>query len=42
MAATEISSAADVRFPVTGLMPAVVQDADTGQVLMLGYMGLQA
>ncbi|WP_035566286.1 bifunctional phosphoribosyl-AMP cyclohydrolase/phosphoribosyl-ATP diphosphatase HisIE [Hymenobacter sp. IS2118] len=40
---TQISSAADVRFdPVTGLVPAIIQDADTGQVLMLGYMNAEA
>ncbi len=28
--------------PVTGLLPAIVQDADTGQVLMLGYVNEEA
>ena len=28
--------------PVTGLAPAIVQDADTGQVLMLGYVNEEA
>ncbi|GAA4356962.1 bifunctional phosphoribosyl-AMP cyclohydrolase/phosphoribosyl-ATP diphosphatase HisIE [Hymenobacter saemangeumensis] len=28
--------------PETGLLPAIVQDADTGQVLMLGYLNEQA
>ncbi|UOQ96023.1 bifunctional phosphoribosyl-AMP cyclohydrolase/phosphoribosyl-ATP diphosphatase HisIE [Hymenobacter sp. 5317J-9] len=28
--------------PVTGLAPAVIQDADTGQVLMLGYVNEEA
>ena len=28
--------------PVTGLLPAVIQDADTGQVLMLGYVNAAA
>jgi len=33
----------ELRFdPVTGLIPAVIQDADTGQVLMLGYLNQQA
>ena len=27
---------------VTGLLPAIIQDADTGQVLMLGYMNAEA
>ena len=34
---------AELRFdPVTGLAPAIVQDADTGQVLMLGYVNAEA
>jgi phosphoribosyl-ATP pyrophosphohydrolase/phosphoribosyl-AMP cyclohydrolase len=28
--------------PVSGLAPAVIQDASTGQVLMLGYLNDQA
>jgi len=37
------SSAGALRFDsVTGLAPAVVQDADTGQVLMLGYVNEEA
>ena len=38
------SSAATVlRFdPITGLAPVIVQDADTGQVLMLGYVNEEA
>jgi phosphoribosyl-ATP pyrophosphohydrolase/phosphoribosyl-AMP cyclohydrolase len=28
----------DLKFNKKGLIPAVVQDADTGEVLMLGYM----
>ncbi|MCC3152980.1 bifunctional phosphoribosyl-AMP cyclohydrolase/phosphoribosyl-ATP diphosphatase HisIE [Hymenobacter sp. BT770] len=37
------SHPATVRFdPATGLLPAIVQDADTGQVLMLGYMNEEA
>lgn len=36
-------TAAELCFdPVTGLAPAIVQDADTGQVLMLGYMNAEA
>lgn len=35
--------AAALRFdPSTGLAPAVVQDADTGQVLMLGYLNAES
>ena len=37
------SSIPALRFdPVTGLAPAIVQDADTGQVLMLGYVNEEA
>ena len=37
------SHPAALRFdPVTGLLPAIVQDADTGQVLMLGYVNDEA
>lgn len=37
------SSPVALRFdPVTGLAPAIVQDADTGQVLMLGYVNEEA
>ena len=37
------SAATVLRFdPVTGLAPAIVQDADTGQVLMLGYVNEEA
>jgi len=32
----------DVRFDEHGLIPAIVQDADTGQVLTLAYMNRQA
>jgi len=32
----------DLRFNEKGLIPAVVQDADTGEVLMLGYMNEEA
>ncbi|MFC2038599.1 phosphoribosyl-AMP cyclohydrolase [Chloroflexota bacterium] len=28
----------DIKFDEKGLVPAVVQDAETGEVLMLGYM----
>jgi phosphoribosyl-ATP pyrophosphohydrolase/phosphoribosyl-AMP cyclohydrolase len=42
MTSAFISTAA-LRFdPVTGLAPAIVQDADTGQVLMLGYLNAEA
>lgn len=30
------------RFDESGLLPAVVQDAETGQVLMLAFMNLEA
>lgn len=37
------TKSAALRFdPVTGLLPAIVQDADTGQVLMLGYVNEEA
>ncbi len=32
----------DLRFDEQGLMPAIVQDARTGQVLMLAYMNREA
>ena len=33
------SNSSALRFdPATGLLPAIIQDADTGQVLMLGYL----
>ena len=32
----------NLRFNEKGLIPAVVQDADTGEVLMLGYMNEEA
>lgn len=32
----------EVRFNDQGLVPAIVQDIDTGQVLMLGWMNQQA
>ena len=32
----------DIKFDEKGLVPAVIQDADTGEVLMLGYMNREA
>ncbi len=32
----------NLKFNEKGLIPAIVQDADTGEVLMLGYMNEQA
>ena len=32
----------DIKFDEKGLVPAVIQDADTGEVLMLGYMNEEA
>ncbi len=32
----------DVKFNDQGLVPAIVQDADTGQVLMMGWMNARA
>ena len=32
----------DLRFDDRGLIPAIAQDADTGDVLMLGYMDWEA
>jgi phosphoribosyl-ATP pyrophosphohydrolase/phosphoribosyl-AMP cyclohydrolase len=32
----------DIKFDEKGLIPAVIQDADTGEVLMLGYMNEKA
>ena len=32
----------DIKYNDKGLVPAVVQDADTGEVLMLGYMNEEA
>ena len=32
----------DIKFDDKGLVPAIVQDADTGDVLMLGYMNKEA
>lgn len=43
MITSNLSSSAVLRFDaVTGLLPAIVQDADTGQVLMLGYLNEEA
>jgi phosphoribosyl-ATP pyrophosphohydrolase/phosphoribosyl-AMP cyclohydrolase len=39
MTSPVFSTTTTLRFdPVTGLLPAIIQDADTGQVLMLGYV----
>jgi len=32
----------NIKFDEKGLIPAIVQDADTGEVLMLGYMNEEA
>ncbi|MBI4296073.1 MAG: phosphoribosyl-AMP cyclohydrolase [Chloroflexi bacterium] len=32
----------DLKWNEKGLIPAIVQDADTGEVLMLGYMNAEA
>ena len=32
----------EVRFDARGLVPAIVQDADTGEVLMLAYMNAES
>jgi phosphoribosyl-ATP pyrophosphohydrolase/phosphoribosyl-AMP cyclohydrolase len=32
----------DINFNEKGLVPAIIQDADTGEVLMLGYMNEKA
>ncbi len=32
----------DIKFDEKGLIPAVIQDADTGEILMLGYMNEEA
>jgi len=31
-----------LKFDANGLIPAVIQDADTGQVLMVGYMNRES
>lgn len=38
----EISLPAELKFNQEGLIPAIVQDVDTGQVLMLAYMNREA
>lgn len=38
----ETGSTLDIQFNPQGLVPAIVQDADTGQVLMMGWMNDQA
>lgn len=37
-----ITSPGDLRFDVNGLVPAIAQDAENGQVLMLAYMNAEA
>lgn len=37
-----ITSPGDLRFDTSGLIPAIAQDADNGQVLMLAYMNAEA
>ncbi len=32
----------DIKYDDRGLVPAIIQDADTGEVLMLGYMNEEA
>ena len=32
----------DIKYDEKGLIPAIIQDADTGEVLMLGYMNEKA
>ena len=32
----------DIKYDEKGLVPAIIQDADTGEVLMLGYMNEEA
>ncbi len=39
---SEIASFADMRWDERGLVPAVVQDAATGQVLMVAWMNAEA
>lgn len=40
--ARETGTSLDVKFNEQGLLVAIVQDADTGSVLMVGYMNRQA
>jgi phosphoribosyl-ATP pyrophosphohydrolase/phosphoribosyl-AMP cyclohydrolase len=37
-----VTSPADLRFDASGLIPAIAQDAENGQVLMLAYMNAEA
>ncbi|MGE5848563.1 MAG: phosphoribosyl-AMP cyclohydrolase, partial [Candidatus Methylomirabilota bacterium] len=37
-----ITSPGDLRFDPSGLIPAIAQDAENGQVLMLAYMNAEA
>src|SRR5512134_3268648 len=37
-----ITSPGDLRFDASGLIPAIAQDAENGQVLMLAYMNAEA
>lgn len=37
-----MSTATDISFDTNGLVPAVIQQHDTGEVLMLAYMDLEA
>lgn len=41
-AARETSTTLDIKFNDQGLVPAIVQDVDTGQVLMMGWMNAAA
>jgi len=38
----ELQIASELKFDDKGLLPAVVQDAENGQVLMVGYMNAEA
>lgn len=38
----ELSQTLDIKFNEQGLVPAIVQDIDTGEVLMMGWMNDQA
>ena len=37
-----VDIAKDIKYNEKGLVPAIIQDADTGEVLMLGYMNEEA
>jgi phosphoribosyl-AMP cyclohydrolase len=39
---TTVGTVAEVRFDADGLVPAIIQDASDGTVLMLGYMNGEA